>query len=207
MATAPVTRAVKELKEIPFGYLIGQPLKAAVEAQVTAAKTTIDFIEKVGFIPPDGREGQHMLFVDESKDADAGRIRNLTFQYKKRDQNNVESDFELTVPILSIVPIPTLRLDEVTVDFTAKLTDTIETTRKKDLTIDAQGSVNYKPWWSPVEIDVRTSVKSDNSSSGSEKYNREYSMNIHVRAVQDAMPAGLSRILGILETLIKETKK
>lgn len=207
MATAPVTRAVKELKDIPFGYLIGQPLKAAVEAQATAAKTTIDFIEKIGFVPPANREGQHMLFVDESKDADAGTIRNLTFKYRKQDQNNVEADFELSVPILSIVPIPSLRIDEVTIDFTAKLTDTIETTRKKDLAIDAEGSANYKPWWSPVEIDVRTSVKSDQSSSSSERYNREYSMHVHVRAVQDAMPAGLSRILGILETLVKETKK
>jgi len=35
-----------------FGVLIGQPMKAAIEAQALAAKTTIEFIEKVGFVQP-----------------------------------------------------------------------------------------------------------------------------------------------------------
>src|SRR5215470_6151582 len=130
-----MTRAVEELKEIPFGYLIGEPLKAAVEAQAIAAKTTIEFIEKVGFIPPDPNQG--MLFIDETKDADAGTVRNVTFNYTKKNQNGEDAAFTLSVPILSIVPIPVLRIDEVTIDFTAKLNDTIENTQKKDFKLDA----------------------------------------------------------------------
>ena len=116
-----MTRAVEELRQIPFGELIGQPMKAAIEAQGLAAKTTVDFIEKVGFIPTD--PDQDMLFIDEAQDADAGTVRNVTFQYKKIDQNGDEQTVELTVPILSIVPIPYLRIDEMTIDFTAKLTE------------------------------------------------------------------------------------
>lgn len=205
MSTQPqTTRAVKELKQIPFGYLIGEPLKAAVEAQAVAAKTTIDFIQKVGFVPND--PDQDALFVDEGSDADAGRVRNVTFNYSKRDQNDVETDFTLSVPILSIVPIPILRIDEVTIDFTAKLTDAVENTAKSNFKTETEAKGNYKSWWSPVDLEFRTGLSYESSKSTTSRYTRDYTMSIHVRAVQDDMPAGLSRVLDILETAIKEQK-
>lgn len=197
-------RAVRELREIPFGFLIGQPLKAAIEAQALAARTTIEFIEKVGFIPQDN--AQAMLFRDEAIDADAGTVRNVTFRYSKRDENNIRSDHTLSVPILSIVPIPVLRIDEVTIDFTAKLTDTVESTAKTDFSLQADANGNFKSWWSPVSLEFRTSVKYDQSNTSAARYSRDYTMSIHVRAVQDDMPAGLSRILDILESSIREEK-
>src|ERR671919_2536179 len=114
-----MSRAVDELRQIPFDYLIGAPLKAAIEAQGLAAKTTIDFIEKVGFIPED--PDQDPFFLDEEEDVEGGRVRNVTFSYSKTDENNVATNVTLTVPILSIVPIPYIRIDEITIDFTAKL--------------------------------------------------------------------------------------
>src|SRR5688500_1205099 len=123
-----MSRAVEELRQIPFDYLIGAPLKAAIEAQGLAAKTTIDFIEKVGFIPDDPE--QDPFFLDEQEDVEGGQVRNVTFQYARTDENGVGSNVTLTVPILSIVPIPYLRIDDMTIDFTAKLNDTIASTTK-----------------------------------------------------------------------------
>jgi hypothetical protein len=196
-----MTRAVAELKEIPFGYLIGEPLKAAIEAQAIAAKTTIDFIEKVGFIPPND---QDMLFVDETADADGGKVRNVTFSYKKVDQNGGESDATLTVPILSIVPIPYIRIDEMTIDFTAKLNDTIQHTDKTNFKLDTSVTGKYSSWWSPISLEFRTAMSLERSQANASKFIREYTMNIHVRAVQDDMPAGLAKVLNILENAIKE---
>jgi hypothetical protein len=203
-------RAVKELRDIPFGYLIGEPLKAAIEAQAIAAKTTIDFIEKVGFLPHKVNNipvRDSMLFADEDADAIAGEVRNVKFTYKKRDENNVESSFELSVPILSIVPIPILRVDEVMIDFTAKLTDVVENASKENFQLSAQADGNYKSWWSPVALEFRTAMSYESSKTSSSRYTRDYTMSIHVRAVQDDMPAGLSKILDILESTIKEQKK
>lgn len=197
-----MSRAVDELKQIPFGVLIGEPMKAAIEAQALAAKTTVEFIEKVGFIPKD--PVQDMLFVDETKDADAGTVRNVTFQYKKIDENGQAKDVSLTVPILSIVPIPYLRLDEMTIDFTAKLNDTIVNTTKTNFKLDSSVSGTFRAWWSPVRLDFRTSMSYEASRATSSRYVREYTMKIHVRAVQDDMPAGLERVLDILEQTIKE---
>ncbi|MGH6893342.1 MAG: DUF2589 domain-containing protein [Dongiaceae bacterium] len=197
-----MTRAVAELRQIPFGYLIGSPMKAAIEAQALAAKTTIEFIEKVGFIPPD--KDQDMLFIDETKDADGGKVRNVTFEYKKTDENGVSKDVSLTVPILAIVPIPYLRLDEMTIDFTAKLEDQIANNTSSTFKLDSSVKGTYKSWWSPLSLEMRTSMSYQNSRQTASRYTREYTMKIHVRAVQDDIPAGLERVLDLLEQTIKE---
>jgi hypothetical protein len=177
-------------------------MKAAIEAQALAAKTTVDFIEKVGFIPKD--QNQDMMFMDETKDADAGEVRNVTFKYKKADENGNQKDVELSVPILSIVPIPYIRIDEMTIDFTAKLNDTIENTTKTGFKLDASVSGAYKSWWSPVSLEFRTAMSFESQQASKSKFVREYTMNIHVKAVQDDMPAGLAKILEILEKSILE---
>lgn len=197
-----MTRAVAELRQIPFGYLIGEPMKAAIEAQGLAAKTTVEFIEKVGFVPKDA--AQDMLFIDETKDADAGTVRNVTFKYKKVDENGADQEVSLTVPVLSIVPIPYLRIDELTIDFTAKLEDQIVNTTKTGFKLDSSVGGKYKAWWSPISLEFRTSMSYQDSRESQSRYNREYQMKIHVRAVQDDLPAGLDRILNLLEQTIKE---
>ncbi|NPV68388.1 MAG: DUF2589 domain-containing protein [Anaerolineae bacterium] len=195
-------RAVTELRQIPFGYLIGAPLKAAVEAQALAARTTVEFIEKVGFKEQDSDIGS--IFNDLTQDANTGEIRNITFTYKKLDEDGVVKTVELTVPILSIVPIPFIRLDDITIDFTAKLTDTIASTTKSDFKFSTDAKGKFKAWWSPVSMEFRTSVSYQNTRESASKYVREYTMNVKVHAVQDSLPAGLERVLDILEQSIKE---
>lgn len=200
-----MSRAVEELRQIPFAQLIGGPLKAAIEAQALAAQSTIEFIQKVGFKATDVA-GTDMLFDDPSTDADAGELRNVTFTYTKKDATATDADFVLTVPLLSIVPIPYIRIDEMTIDFKAKLTDMVEKNTSSSFQLDASTSGSYSAFWSPVKAEFRVSstYKTDNSQKASEK--REYSMDIHVRATQDEMPGGLSKILDILEDAISDKK-
>jgi len=195
-------RAVEELRAIPFGYLIGAPLKAAVEAQALAAKTTVEFIEKVGFKEEDDDLGS--LFDDLSTDGDAGEIRNVTFKYSKVDEDGESQNVELTVPILSIVPIPYLRLDTVDIDFTAKLNDTVTSSTKSDFKFATDAKGKFKSWWSPFSMEMRTSVSYQTSRESASRFVREYVMNVKVHAVQSDIPAGLERILDILEQAIKE---
>lgn len=201
-----MSRAVQELTQIPFAYLIGAPLKAAIEAQALAAQSTIEFIHKVGFKQDLQTEGD-LVFANPAADADAGEIRNVTFRYRKKDADDTEKSFELSVPLLSIAPIPYLRIDEVTIDFKAKLTDSIE--RKTNTSFQLQNSVSgkYSAFWSPIKLEFRVSSTFNTSSSTQASQRREYSMDIHVRAVQDEMPAGLSKVLDILEKSVKETPK
>lgn len=200
-----MSRAVQELAQIPFSQLIGSPLKAAVEAQALAAQSTIEFIQKVGFKQPSGvGAGTDLVFADPANDADAGELRSVTFKYDKKDENDTMKTFSLTVPFLAITPIPYLRVDEITIDFNAKLTDSIE--RKTDSSFNLSTSVtgSYSAFWSPVKVEARVSATYNQTSGTTEKQHRDYSMQIHVRAVQDEIPSGLSRMLDMLEQAIHE---
>lgn len=201
-----MTRAVQELKQIPFSHLIGAPLKAAIEAQALAAQSTIEFIHKVGFKQP-ASGGPDLLFTNTQNDADAGELRNVTFEYQKTDENGTDQDFTLTVPLLSITPIPYIRIDEMTIDFKAKLTDSIVRKTDSSFQLDANVSGSYSAFWSPIKVETRVSSTFKTSNSVQANSVREYSLDIHVRATQDAMPAGLSKILDILENAISNNKK
>jgi Protein of unknown function (DUF2589) len=203
-----VTRAVEELAQIPFSHLIGAPLKAAVESQALAAQSTIEFIQKVGF-KQSSQAPADLLFNNPNGEANAGEIRNVTFKYTKRDQNQQDNSFSLTVPLLTIVPIPYIRIDEVNITFSCKLTDQVERNTSQNSSFQLNSSVTggYSAWWSPIKVEVRVNATYNTASSTSERLNstREYNMQVTVRAVQDDLPAGLAKVLSILEDSIKET--
>ena len=198
-----MSRAVAELRQIPFEQLIGSPMKAAVEAQALSAQSTIEFIQKVGFTSTD-LEPADMLFDDPSADADAGTLRNVTFKYTKKDESENDAEFELTVPLLSIVPIPYLRIDEMTIDFSAKLTDSVQRNTSSSFNLTSTVSGKYSSFWSPIKLSFRTTATYNTKTATRAAQKREYRLDIHVRAVQDEMPAGLSKVLDILEDAIKD---
>jgi hypothetical protein len=112
-------------------------------------------------------------------------------------------DMKLEVPILTMLPIPFIRIEETTIDFNAKI-NSVEESKTDDafkFDLGAEGSVNFGI--GTVSLKVNTSYQK-NTSSGS-KVDRTYSMAVHIRAVQDEMPAGTERILGILEDAIRAT--
>lgn len=191
-----MSQAIKELSAIPFGQLIGEPLKAAVEAQAMAARTTVEFIEKVGFVPPSAGAPQG--------DADSGMVRNVTFTYSKKLADDTVSDFRLTVPILTIVPIPYLRIDEMTIDFSAKLTDMVSADTSSTSQSSAQFGASAK--WGPASASFRASMSTSQSRSSKSTFTAEYKMDIHLRAVQDDVPGGLAKVLEILQQAIRENQ-
>ena len=85
--TTPSQVATSALQALPFGSIIGGPLKAAIEAQAMAAKTSWNFIQEVGL----------------NTDPDTGEKKtiNVSFQFVKDGRIA-----QLNVPLLTIVPIP-----------------------------------------------------------------------------------------------------
>lgn len=188
--------ANRVLGSIPYGVLIGAPMTAAVEAQSLAAQASIDFIRSVGF-------------ESESDDEQWGDTRSVTFTYKSRGtDDDSERTANLTVPLLTIVSIPYLRIDDMTIDFTSKITEEMVRTTKRDRTTEADASlnINYGKFLSPVKVGFKGSISTKHSSSSatSNRYKTEHTININVRAVQDDIPGGMSRVLDILENSIKE---
>ena len=107
----------------------------------------------------------------------------------------------LEVPILTMLPIPFIRIEETTIDFNAKINSVEQTTTNESLKVDTSSAAGGSFLGIGVRLKVSTSSQK-NSQSGT-KVERTYSMAVHIRAVQDEMPAGMEKILGILEDAIK----
>jgi len=212
--------ATSTLSALPFGAVIGGPLKAAIEAQALAARTTIEFIEKVGFEPPapTKQDPFALEFIEGETEAKKveksglGPIRNVTFSYESEKSDGTVDKVSLTVPILTIVPIPYIRIDELTINFIAKIQEqqvNTNTVSREDKS-ESSSAAGFKAgwWWGGGSVNYNAAVSSKQNSTGtaSSKYQTEYTMNVHLRAVQDDMPAGMAKVLSILEAGIKESR-
>lgn len=181
----------KEIASLDFESMIGGPLNAVVRAQTQSAITSVDFIKSVGF-------------DDDNKPT------MVDFEYMKPVENTAADGtvtvtpekFKLTVPILTMLPIPFIRVEETTIDFNAKINSVQESTTSSNHNLNT--TLSAKGGWGPVSASLKVSYSYQKKSSSGSKTERTYSMQIHVRAVQDELPAGTERLLGILESAIEE---
>lgn len=198
---------VEELNSIKFENLIGGPLEAVVKAQERSSIATLNFLTSD-------------LIMDKNG------VKNADFKYKKHgevDGQVVEQDCVLSVPIMTLVPIPSLRICEVTINFRAKLTSTQYTSHEdthsdagnnNEETNTSSGGGIFRAVFGGTnenkKITQTTSYANTRKNMNGETHNSEYALNVKVRAVQDQLPAGLERVLTMLENCIKEkttTKK
>jgi len=188
----------QELSTLDFEAMIGGPLMAVINAQAQAAITSVNYIKAVGF-EGEGDEIEPVMVSFsytrdvEIRDADG----NVTGVEPKK--------FSLTVPILTMLPIPFIRVEETTIDFNAKIVSTqfSETDTRIGLETELKAKAGNKLFGS-AQLKVNFSYQRHNRQGSEVK--RTYTMAIHVRAVQDEMPAGTERLLGILENTIKESE-
>ena len=177
----------KELNNLDFSTYIGGPLQAAIKAQTDASIASADFIQRIGF-------------------TESGDLRYITFKYQKTVPDESLSSttgvkqvgYELEVPFLTILTIPAIRIEEITIDFSAKLNSCDTSKTDTEWGIDASLGVN----WGVVNFKASTSYKRK-TTTGSE-VTRAYDLTVHVKAVNDELPAGLDRILRIMENEIKD---
>jgi hypothetical protein len=176
------TDLTSELNNIDFKKMIGGPLQAAVDAQVASSLATVAFINQVGFTAAENGGKRELVMVDFShtrNDVDA-------------EGETVSKDIHIKVPLLAMLPIPSLRIEHVIVDFNAKLNSVESSSVSDDLKIGAEvgggwGAVNFK-----------VSASYQRKSTTNVEIKKEYSLNVNVKAVQDEIPAGLEKILGML---------
>jgi hypothetical protein len=182
-----MSEAIRTLQNLPFSNLIGGPLVAAVQAQAQAAETCVEFIDSVGF-----------------ETAPGGTVRSakeVTFKYSKID-GGADSQYSLTVPVLAIVPIPYLRIDEVLIDFSVKLNDVVTSTTTSTFGVNISGDASANWGWGRASLRASLSYKNENKSTASST--QDYNMTVRVRAVSADMPGGMQKVLDILEASIRE---
>ena len=186
----------QELSSIDFQSMIGGPLNAVVRAQAQSAQTSVDFIKSVGFDAPE-KGGKPTILPS--------RMTNLLKRKTLPGSLPSHHTLNLTVPILTMLPIPFIRVEEVTIDFNAKINSVVESTTTSSSELSA--SLAVKGGWGPVSAELKCSYSNKKSTSATDKTERTYSLIIHVRAVQDELPAGMEKLLGVLENSIREVPK
>lgn len=104
------------------------------------------------------------------------------------------------MPILTILPIPFIRIDLTTIDFNAKI-NSVEY-RKTDTSLKIDASLEAKAGWLWGSAKLKVSSSFQRTTQQGNTVDRTYSLAIHVKAVQDEMPAGMEKLLSILEGAI-----
>jgi hypothetical protein len=187
------TNLVQELNSLDFSVYIGGPLQAAVKAQHDASISQVNFIKEVGFTPGANGQPDVLKYVD--------------FNYKKSVPNPdydstatsnpfIDAEVNLKVPFLSMLTVPALRIDEITIDFNAKL-NSVET---QNVSSEFSGSASLSAKFWKVKFNASASYKKTSSSTSTTE--RTYTLGVHVKAVNDELPAGLARVMDMLEDSI-----
>ena len=136
--TTPSQVATNALQAIPFGSIIGGPLKACIEAQAMAAQTSWQFIQEVG-LNTDPNTGQKEAV-------------NVSFQFMQNGHM-----VQLNVPLLTIVPIPYIAIHDIDINFKANISasssSVSEQSSSSALDVGAEASIGAK--WGPFHMDAK----------------------------------------------------
>lgn len=157
--------------------LIGGPLSAAADASTLLANSTASFINRVGF---------------DNK----GNVRNVAFGYQRRTPNEDGTssidEMKVSVPLLAIVPIPNLQIDEVNIlfDMEVKQSERSESSLDMGATLDASAKIGC------FKVNVSGSVSSHQSNTRSTDNSAKY--HVDVRATNHGTPEGLARVLDMM---------
>ena len=183
--TAPSQVATNALSAMPFGSIIGGPLKACIEAQAMAAKTTWDFIREVGLtVDPVTQEKKSV---------------NVSFMFMQNGRM-----VQLNVPLLTIVPIPYIAIHSIDISFKANISasssssKTDSSSESTEAGVSGSASIGIGPFKASAGFNANYSSKKDSKATQDSQYSVEYTMDVAVKAGQDSMPAGLAKVLELL---------
>jgi len=186
---APDTsKMTSELANIDFRKMLGGPLQAAVDSQIASSLASIDFINKVGFNINEDTGKKELIYVDFTHEQQEFNPEGTT-----EEEKWVKTTKNVKVPLLAMVQVPSLRIEYVEVTFNAKLNSVESSSVSDKLNVAAEVSAG----WGPVSFKVSASYQRQTATAV--KIEKEYALNIKMRAVQDEMPRGLEEIFNLLK--------
>ncbi|KAA4703037.1 DUF2589 domain-containing protein [Bacteroides fragilis] len=175
-------------KGLPMRELIGGPLFAAAEAQEKLASIAWDYYQKIAY--------------DTNADGtpDTTKTRLLKFQLERPViEDGVTSTQKVNVqaPFIGLVPIPSLLVERIDVDFQMEVTETNQTTDNSS----AEASTNISSKWFGVNVGISGKVSSSRENTRSTNQTAKY--QVHVTASQQPQTEGLSKLMDVMASCIE----
>lgn len=179
-------KVVGTLSSIPFENIIGGPLSACIKAQEEAAVSTVNFIKSVG--------------LTQEEDGSVKAVY-VVFSYIQNGRK-----VNLSVPLLTIVPIPYIAIHNIDIDFKVAVSgveqDSDESSFSKEYHKDTETSSKKGGGWltkkKTSKMKTSISTKRDSKSTSESRFSIEATLDVSVHAGQESMPAGMSKILEML---------
>ena len=147
---------ISYMKALPFDHIIGAPLMACIKAQQASAQVTWEAIREMGFDKSDKSAGEEEVAM-------------VSFLFQQGGFTR-----KITVPLLTLIPIPYMQIDYVDLKFRADMSTTSE-----------------------GELTAKYSNTMDSQAARTSKYNVTNEIDINIHATTSGMPAGIAKLLEI----------
>lgn len=170
--------------------LLGAPMAAVVQAEAIAAKATAEFIQDVGFTKS-----------NSAADEDFGIVRNITFTYNRVEADGNSSMSSISVPLLTVIPIPSLKVAEAEIEFDLALSQPDSSTKGGESTTLKERllSNRYNSLRLKGIIGKKPVANAPNTTQAATA-----NMNVKIRLAQAEPTIGMVQLLTILDNANKE---
>lgn len=184
--TSPVLgdpNVTDNFKGLPMRELIAAPLIAAAEAQQELAATAWNFYQQIAF---DGKSGNKARILEFDVERPIQQDRKMTTMSQS-----------VKAPFIGLVPIPSLLIDRVDVDFQMEVTDTSNVKSTTNAEVETKASAKH--WFINAEISGKVTTARENTRMT----NQTAKYQIHVTASQQPQTEGLSKLMDIMASCIE----
>jgi len=175
-------------KGLPIAELISAPLTATCDSQKRLAQSAFEFMTEIGFTSDkDGKQEARML--------------NFPLQ-RPIEGTGTSQQITVHAPFLGLVPIPSLLIDDVQIDFQMEVTntETEKTTDNSEKTIEASSKFKFGCFASG-NVTITGKVSSSRENTRSTNQTAKY--QVHVSARQQQPTEGLSKLMDIMASCIE----
>jgi hypothetical protein len=176
-----VRRTSSQVMELQ--QLIAGPLIATIEADALSAQKYLEYVMQVAFENYNPKTGE------------TGKLRMMTFTYSEQDVNGPRKR-TVSIPLLTLIPLPLLHIEEADFDFDIKILDAISDRVDETFSIEEGKSVTNKPETTGFKMRASLAPKQGEAThSGDLQQSLSANMKVHVKMRPADMPAGLSNLL------------
>jgi hypothetical protein len=184
------------LNSLPMEMMFAKPLMAALDAHTAMCIQLGEFIDRIGFVTPvaPATGPKSVRMVDWAWTApqynDAG------------DATGKTLDLKASIPFLSMVPIPALAVDEVTVDFELEVNTSESSSSSTEAEASLSGTVGFA-WWK-----ASFSAKVSHKSEQTRKTDTRAKYSVHIKATRQNPPEALMRMIDmVVDTVTRPQQK
>lgn len=177
--TKKVSSQVMELKD-----LISGPLVATIDADSISARRYLNYLLELAFESYNKETGE------------VGDLRTLDFTYRNHDVNGTRLQ-RISIPLLTLVPLPLLQVKEADFDFDIQIVDALSA--DSDATFSLKDGTSTSGSGTATEgVKLRVSMApaiADGSVKSTTQQSLTANMKVKVKMQQADMPGGLSNLL------------